>query len=191
MDKLKHLFELGVNVEHGIIPLIGDVSEEMYGHLFMALTSLSNANLNYEEITIVLNTYGGDLYHGFAIYDFLKSRPERIRIVCNGPVMSAGTIILMAGDVREITPLSYLMVHYGFDVNDSHQTLKHNTHLMNTMKKIYRDNSFATPKAISSWFNADTYFTAERALELGLVDKVIDYEKKPKRKKRRATRTRK
>ena len=82
------------------------------------------------------------------------------------------------------------MVHYGFDMNDSHSSLKHNELLMKKMKTIYKENCDATVKQIAGWFNVDTYFTSERALELGLVDKVTEYAKKIKRKKR-ATRTRK
>lgn len=188
---IKSLHELGINVKKGIIPLIGEVGEEMYGHLVMALNTLENAGLEFEELTVLLSTYGGELYHAFGIYDLLKSRPERIRIVCNGPVMSAGTIILMAGDVREMTPLSYLMVHYGFDMQESQSALNQNTHLLDTMKRLYKENSNATARQIAGWFNADTYFTADKALKLGLIDKVNNYEEKSKRKKSRATRIRK
>lgn len=190
MEKLKHLYDLGIDVENGVIPLVGTVDEMMYGHLVNCLTQLSNAKKGYEELTIVLNTYGGELYHAFAIYDLLKMQPMRIRIVCNGPVMSAGTIILMAGDVREMTPLSYLMIHYGFDMQESHSGLKQNADLLDLMKKLYKDNSDATTRTIEGWFDADKYFTAEAALKTGLIDRIQKYGRKTKRKKKRATRAR-
>lgn len=194
MEKLKHLYDLGIDVENGVIPLVGTVDELMYSHLINCLTQLSNAKIGYEELTIVLNTYGGELYHAFAIYDLLRMQPMDIRIVCNGPVMSAGTIILMAGDVREMTPLSYLMIHYGFDMQESHSGLKQNADLLDLMKNLYNEHSDATPRIIEGWFDADKYFTAEAALNIGLVDKVKNYERKtkrkPKRKKKSATRAR-
>ena len=182
MDKLKRLHDLGIDIENGIIPLIGDVNESMYTSLVDSLISLANAGVGYDTITILLNTYGGELYHAFAIYDQLKSQDMKIRIVCNGPVMSAGTIILMAGDVREMTPLSFLMVHYGVDMQESHNGLKQNKRLMETMKKLYVENSTATDKQVSGWFDTDTFFDSEQALKYGLVNKVTKYAKKTKRK---------
>lgn len=182
MDKLTRLNNLSIDIENGIIPLIGEVGDGMYSQLVDGLVSLSNAGLSYDTLTILLNTYGGELYHAFAIYDQLRAQDMKIRIVCNGPVMSAGTIILMAGDVREMTPLSFLMVHYGVDMQESHSGLKQNKRLMDTMKKLYLENSTATSKQISSWFDTDTFFTAEDALKYGLVDKVTKYAKKTKRK---------
>jgi ATP-dependent protease ClpP protease subunit len=191
VEKLKHLYDLGIDVDNGVIPLIGTVDELMYAHLVNSLTQLSNAKKSYEQLTIILNTYGGELYHAFAIYDLLRMQEMSIRIVCNGPVMSAGTIILMAGDVREMTPLSYLMIHYGFDMQESHSGLKQNSDLLDLMKKLYKDNSDASTKTIEGWFDADKYFTASAALKMGLIDKVQKYEQQTKRKKKRATRARK
>jgi len=180
-NRLTQIENLGIDAVHGIIPLIGEVNEEMYTRLIDCITALSNADVAYERLTILLNTYGGDLYNAFAIYDQLKSQEMKIRIVCNGPVMSAGTVILMAGDVREMTPLSFLMVHYGIDAQDSEKTYKHNGHLLKLLKGLYRENSNSSEKTINGWFNSDTYFTAEEALKLGLVDKITQYTKKPKR----------
>lgn len=190
MEKLKRLHDLGIDVDNGMIPLIGTVDEDMYRHLVDCLTQLSNTKQAYPELTILLNTYGGELYHAFAIYDLLRKQEMDIRIVCNGPVMSAGTIILMAGDTREMTPLSFLMIHYGFDMQESHSGLKQNADLLELMKKLYKENSQASAKTVDGWFDADRYFTAKEALKIGLIDKVQTYGKTIKRTKKRATRTR-
>lgn len=186
---LKRLVELGVDINNGIIPLIGDVNEEMYRHLAECFVQMSNAQLGYQEIVLLLNTYGGETYYAFAIYDMLKQQEMKVRIVCNGPVMSAGTIILMAGDTREMSPLSSLMIHYGWNSQENNVDLEQNKRIVRIMSQIYKMNSTADVSDIKTWFNHDTYFTAKEAKKHGLIDKVREYAKKPKRKKS-ATRTR-
>lgn len=188
---VKRLIELGVDIDNGIIPLIGDVDAEMYKMVVECFVNMANAKLEYEQLTFLLNTYGGETYHAFALYDLIKSQEIDIRIVCNGPVMSAGTIILMAGDVREMSPLSSLMIHYGWNSQENNQDLEQNRKIIKIMSSIYKQNSFADIKTVSSWFNHDTYFTAKQALEIGLIDRIKEYAPKAKRKKKRATRTRK
>lgn len=185
MKDFRALQDLGIDVNLGIIPLIGEVGDEMYARLVHCINAISNANIQYEQLTILLNTYGGDLYQAFAIYDLIRRQPMQTRIVCNGPVMSAGTIILMAADVREITPTSYLMYHYGQEANDSEPSAKQNARLLKEMKSIYKDNSNVTPRTLNKWFAHDTYYNAEEALELGLVDRISKYGKKQKRKTKR------
>ena len=181
---MKRLVEMGVDIENGVIPLIGEVDDTLYRYLVESLVQMTNANLKYSEITILLNTYGGETYHAFAIYDLLRHLEMDVRIVCNGPVMSAGTIILMAGDTREMSPLSSLMVHYGWNSQENNQDLEQNKKIIKIMAELYGDNSFADKKTIKKWFDHDTYFTAKQALRIGLIDKVQAYAKKTKRKKR-------
>jgi ATP-dependent protease ClpP protease subunit len=183
-EALKRLIELGVDIDNGAIPLVGMVDDDMYKYIVECITQMSNAQLEYQELTVLLNTYGGETYHAFAIYDLLKHQEMNVRIVCNGPVMSAGTIILMAGDTREMSPLSSLMVHYGWNSQENTQDLEQNKKIVKIMSKIYRENSLADAKTVKEWFNHDTYFTAAQALKIGLIDKVRYYAKKPKRKKR-------
>ena len=188
MKDLRALHDLGIDINKGIIPLVGEVGEEMYARLVHCITAISNNKLAYEQLTVILNTYGGDLYQAFAIYDLLKRQPMPIRIVCNGPVMSAGTIILMAADVREISPNSFLMYHYGQEANDTEQSAKQNARLLKLMKNLYKENSSVTTRTLNKWFSQDTYYNADEALKLGLVDEIMENDVKVKKKSTRKTR---
>lgn len=194
MEKLRLLQELGVDVNNGIIPLTGEICEEMYARLVHCLSAMNNAGIGYDEITILLNTPGGDVYQAFAIIDLLnaqKLQGIKIRVVCNGPVMSAGTLILMCADTREMTPSSHLMIHYGEDNGTScDNDLKHTIHLRGMMKDLYMNNSYVTPKVILNWFSTNVYYNPSQALKMGLIDRICDEPKKPKRKKKSAARSR-
>ena len=64
-------------------------------------------------INIVLNTDGGSVIHGMAIYDCIKACKNYVNIQVLGNAMSMGGIILQAGDNRKMTPNAKLMMHYG------------------------------------------------------------------------------
>ena len=176
MEKLRPLLELNVDINNGIIPLIGEVDDNMYARLVTCLTALSNANLEYSELTILLNTRGGEVDQAFAIYDLLRTQEIPIRVVCNGPVLSAGTIILMAGDKRHMSSHSYLVFHYGQDANTCANDIAHSNYMNKRYNELFKKTKI-TSKILEKWSSTNVYYTPEKALELGIVTGVI-YEKK-------------
>lgn len=173
-----------LKLEHGIdkinrtLALVGEVNEDMYARLLASLMFFASEGDTKKPITIILNTYGGDLYQALGMTDLIKTQSNPVHILCVGPVMSAGTIILQAADVRAMTPQSYLMMHYGQDASDSEQLLLHNTRLLKEIKNLFKTKTKASPRTINGWFTKDTYYNASQCLSSGLVDKVINYEKK-------------
>jgi len=155
----------------------------------MSFITLSNHNIGYDEMTILLNTNGGDVDYAFAIYDQLKAQESKIRVVCNGPVMSAGTIILMAGDKREMTNNSYLLFHYGTDAAGCNNDRSHIDYTNERYNKLFLNNSKTTPKIIEEWYKTNVYYKPQEAMKLGLIQKVHGYVEEKKTKKR-ATRSR-
>jgi ATP-dependent protease ClpP protease subunit len=64
-------------------------------------------------ITLVLNTPGGDWYHGMAIYDVIKECDSPVHIIGRGQVMSMGSIIMQAGSFRMMSKHAKMMIHDG------------------------------------------------------------------------------
>ena len=170
---LQILVEKGIDVQNGIIPINGEVCEEMYDDLLRTINTMANSGIEYEELTVALSTYGGDLYYGFAIHDLLKSQPMPIRMVLNGPVMSAGTVIMLAGKTRTINENSYLMFHYGEAFVDSLKGAKHNDRILKRLKEMYKAGTKASTRTINTWFHSETYYSADDALKLGMVHGII------------------
>lgn len=75
---------------------------------------------NSEPITILMNNPGGDVFHGLAIYDAIKTAKSHCTIKVYGHAMSMGSIILQAADTRTMMPNSKFMIHYGYDRQDNH-----------------------------------------------------------------------
>lgn len=173
---LKVISDHAVDIEDFIIHLNGDVSDEMYDHLVQGVALIEAANGGpVDELTIYLSTYGGDVYYGFAIYDFLKLSSSKIRIVATGPVMSAGVLILQAADERIMMPNSHILVHFGMEVNDNQQTKHQHDLLTRELKRLLIERCTAKEETVKKWFSKESYFDKKRALSVGLVDKVVSY----------------
>lgn len=132
-----------------------------------------------KPIKIILNSPGGDLAQGLAIYDRIRLCKSEVIIEAYGQCMSAASIILQAGDIRCVSPNCILMVHDGEDsVTGSPESVlkwaklgKLQTELM---YQIYSEKS---GKSVSYWSNKcknDYIMTAAKAVAEGLADKVID-----------------
>lgn len=169
--------EYFVDIKNGIIPLVGEVNDDMYAKVSASLMAMSHLVNPPQVVTFVLHTYGGDLYTAFAIYDLIKMQDVRTRVLCNGPVMSAGTVILQAADERVMTPRSYLMYHFGRQVAETQQCVAHFEEIISDVKKLYKESSDASAKVINTWFEKEMYYNAEQALKLGLVDRIEPYAK--------------
>lgn len=169
-------FYSDIDVENGLIPLHGDVDYDMYCKLLYGL----NKTMDNDRVLIYLNTEGGDFYQGLAIYDLIKRFSDNhapVDILCNGPVMSSGIMVLQAARERISLPNTQFMIHYGSDSNEGEQYLKHNAKMMNVMKGIIKTRAVVTKRTLNTWFAKDTFLDTEQALRFGLIDKVLQHGK--------------
>lgn len=188
MDNRSAIIDNKVDLDNGIIPILGEVDDEMYTHLLTSIMALQSQKKKVKQLTFILNTYGGDVYQAMAIYDLIKAQQLKTTVICNGPVMSAGNIILQAADNRIMTKRSYLMFHFGGQNADTAQCLAHFAEVTEDIKDLYKSNSKLSSKVVNTWFTKDTYYNANDALKYGLIDGIEQYE--PKKEKKNAKRIR-
>ena len=137
------------------------------------LTFISN-----DPIKIVMNTQGGSVYDGLAIYDAINNCPAHITITALGCVMSMGVIVLQAADHRVAYPFTRLMAHDGEDSASGHTR---DFEKAGDESRVIRLNMYAilakhTGKPASYWsrkLSRDYYMSAQQALSEGLLDEVI------------------
>lgn len=149
--------------------LVGEVGDEMLDKTIKFAESLKNP---LDPVEIVLSTEGGYVHSGLGIFDTLVNIPNHKTIHCVGACMSAGTIILGAGDYRTSTINTQFMVHYGTEYNDSEDTSRHNKKIKELLKTILCEYTGITKRTINNWFTREKYFTAEQALKLGFIDEI-------------------
>jgi ATP-dependent Clp protease protease subunit len=144
---------------------------------------LDNTKEADQPINIILNTPGGDFYHGIGIYDAIRQCKNEVNIVGYGYVMSMGSVIMQAADNRAISENACMMLHYGTNGFGGHSKdfeswANENSRINVDMESIYLERikqkhpSF-TRKKLQKLITFDRFLTAKAALELGLVDKII------------------
>jgi len=141
---------------------------------------LSAAFFPEREAHIYVNTYGGDVHTMFAIMDAIQSLPNTTKTIGIGKIMSAGGPILLSGDVRSMTKNSYLMIH---DISavmagtpaEVQAELEFIEKLKKRFARFVSVRSKLTPQMVMDLMDEkkNSYFSAEEALEMGLIDEII------------------
>lgn len=132
------------------------------------------------DITIHINSVGGDLYAGVAIYNRLKELPANITTINDGLAASAASLIFQAGDTRKVNAGSNLMVHQAmgflfgyYRLPDLQQVSRQLRAANNTAIAIYAEASGRDKDAIKRMVDAETWLTGQEAVDAGLADEVI------------------
>ena len=134
-----------------------------------------------KEINMYINSPGGVVTSGLAIYDTMQFVRPPISTLCVGQAASMGSLLLTAGaaDLRFTLPNSRIMIHQpsgGFQ-GQATDIMLHAQEILNLKKRlneIYVRHTGQTFKAIEEALERDKFLTADQAKEFGLVDKVID-----------------
>lgn len=133
-----------------------------------------------DSITVHINSVGGDMYAGIAIYNRLKGLAAKVTTINDGLAASAGSLIFMAGDTRKVNAGSNLMIHgaagflYGYyQVQDlaaiKKQLEAHNKAGIN----IYAEATGRDKDTIKSMVDKETWLTGADAVEAGFAHEVI------------------
>ena len=133
-----------------------------------------------ENITLHINSGGGELYAGLAIYNRLKALKGTITTINDGLAASAASLIFQAGDVRKMNAGSNLMAHgvagflYGYyNVEDLKELITefkaHNKAVVN----VYAEAMGVSYEEAKSFVEGETWLTGEEAVNKGLADEVI------------------
>ena len=134
-----------------------------------------------DNITIHINSGGGDMYSGVSIYNRLKALPANIITINDGLAASAASIIFQAGNTRKVNAGSNIMVHQAsalfwgyFNSNELRDELKDLDAANNAAVNIYAEVSGRTTKEMKKLVDAKTWLTGQEAVDEGLADEVIE-----------------
>lgn len=161
------------------LPVTGDVNSAMAFDVCQQLLQLEHEDPS-AEITLYVSTPGGDVSAGLAIVDTMCTISCPVRTVCLDMAASMGAIIFVSGDRREIFPNAELMIHDPLIQNVSgsalsvQETSRRLMGLRRTLSQILADRSGLSVKRVQSLTAKDTFLTAERAVELGFADAIVE-----------------
>ena len=138
--------------------------------------------LNYaeEDITVKINSYGGDVSEAHAIFNLLRDYKGKVTIEIIGICASAATIIAMAGDIIKIKSNALFMIHetsiFLSDIvktSDLSKIIESLSKMNETLIDVYSMRTKISKDEIRSMLNKETWMTAEEARIKGFIDEVI------------------
>ena len=163
------------------IIFITGVVEDAISTLVVAQLLFLEAENPKKEIAMYINSPGGVVTAGLAVYDTMQFIRPAISTLCVGQAASMGSLLLTAGrkDMRFALPNARIMVHQpsgGFQ-GQATDIMIHAQEILNVRKRlneIYVKHTGQPLKKIEEALERDQFFTAEGAREFGLVDKVLE-----------------
>lgn len=131
------------------------------------------------EISVRINSPGGHIFDGFAIYNALLSHPARVTVHVDGVAASAASFIAQAGDDIVVARASSMMVHGGSGMcigkaGDMREMADLLDKLDGQMAAIYAQRSERPAAEWLAQMGTDRWYTAEEAVAAGLADRMAD-----------------
>jgi len=164
-----------------IIFVSGPVHDEMATVIVAQLLFLEAENPN-KEIAMYINSPGGVVSSGLAIYDTMQYIKPKISTVCIGQAASMGSLLLCGGTpgMRMSLPNSRVMVHQpsgGFQgqATDIALHAKEILELKDRLNKIYVKHCGQKLETVEEALDRDNFMTAEQAKEWGLIDQIVTH----------------
>ena len=132
-----------------------------------------------DTINLRLNSPGGSVFEGVAIYNLLASNSAKVTVHIDGLAASIASIIAMAGDEIRMADNALMMIHdpWGMAVGTAEDMRKEAETLevvRDTLVGTYAKRTTATESEISDWMNAETWMDAAFAVENGFADQVTE-----------------
>jgi ATP-dependent Clp protease protease subunit len=163
-----------------IIFITGPIEDGMASLVVAQLLFLEAENPK-KEISMYINSPGGIVTSGLAIYDTMQFIRPAVSTLCTGQAASMGSLLLAAGakDLRFALPNARIMVHQpsgGFQ-GQATDIMLHAQEILNLKRRlneIYVKHTAQPLKKIEDALERDMFLTAEMAKDFGLIDKVID-----------------
>ena len=155
--------------------------EDMMSTLVVAQLLFLEADNPKKEISMYINSPGGVVTSGLAVYDTMQFVRPPISTLCVGQAASMSALLLAAGakDLRYALPNVRIMIHQpsgGFE-GQATDIMLHAQEILNLKKRlndIYVKHTGQPLKKIEDALERDTFLTAEMAKDFGIVDQVID-----------------
>jgi ATP-dependent Clp protease protease subunit len=163
------------------IIFLGTPIEDQVANLVVAQLLHLEAEDPEKDISIYINSPGGSIYSGLAIYDTMHFVKPDIQTMCVGVAMSMGSLLLAGGTKgkRACLPNSRILIHQpsaGFEGQSTDIEI-HAREILKVRERIdeiYALHTGRTQEEVRRDMERDRFFTAEQAKEYGMIDRVLE-----------------
>jgi ATP-dependent Clp protease protease subunit len=196
-DNLRRTFNRGA-LSPGVLRLAADEEKKeaevfVYGDIggwFDGVTAedfaKEVAGLDVDSITVQLNSGGGVVFDGVAIYNALAQHKAKVVVNITGIASSIASVIAMAGDEIRIAEGAHVMIHkpWSFAIGDA-EDMRKEAEVLDKLESgiidIYEARTGKDRKQLEDWVAAETWFKGQEAVDAGFADEMVPAKKKEKK----------
>ncbi|MBT8123899.1 MAG: Clp protease ClpP, partial [Gammaproteobacteria bacterium] len=136
-----------------------------------------------DKINLRINSPGGDVFDGMAIFNAIKRHPAKVTTEIDGVAASMASLIALAGDTVNMSELGLFMIHEPFSlVLGTADDMRSEADLLDKIAdqgvSIYQASSNLTEMEIMAAMSAETWYTAEEAYDAGFIHNIVENESK-------------
>src|SRR5437588_1726717 len=164
------------------IVFLGTPIDDMVANLIVAQLLHLESQDPDKDISIYINSPGGSIYSGLAIYDTIQFIKPEVQTICIGIAMSMGSLLMAGGakGKRFALPNSRLLIHQpsaGFEGQSSDIEIhaRENLKVRERIDEIYAQHTEQPLEQVHADMERDRFFKADEAVEYGLIDRVIEH----------------
>jgi ATP-dependent Clp protease, protease subunit len=163
------------------IVMVGSVIDDEVANVVVAQLLHLESDDPDKDISLYVNSPGGDVYAGLAIYDTMAFVKPDVRTICVGTAMSMGAVLLAAGATgkRSALPNAKILIHqvwtgqFGGQASDVEIRAREVLDLKRRVEGILADHTGQPLDRVSQDTDRDHFMTAAEAAEYGLIDEVL------------------
>lgn len=174
-----YALELDEETKEADLMIFGDITSYPWMESDVSSYNLSKklAELDADRINVHINSYGGEVAEGLAIYNTLKQHRAKIRTYCDGFACSIASVIFMSGDERIMSNASMLMVHNPWtyasgNAAELRKTAEDLDKMAQASVNAYMENATITEEEIKALMDEETWILPQEALDYGLATSV-------------------
>lgn len=135
--------------------------------------------LDVDTINVYINSYGGEVAEGLAIYNNLKRHKAKIKTYCDGFACSAASVIFMAGDERVMSTASLLMIHNAWtytsgNANDLRKQADDLDTITQASINAYMQEVNITEEELKQMLDNESWISPQDALEKGFATSIVN-----------------
>jgi ATP-dependent Clp protease protease subunit len=164
------------------IIFLGDAVDDQIANLIVAQLLHLESEDPDKDISLYINSPGGQIYAGLAIYDTMQFIKPDVTTICFGMAMSMGSLLLTGGAAgkRLALPNSRILIHqpsggYQGQSADIEIHAQEILDLRHRMDEIYANHTGQSIEKVHDDMDRDRYFKPDQAVEYGLIDRIIEH----------------
>ena len=186
-ESMRKYWQLEVKGAEASIFIYGDIVSEPWKWYESDVTSYDLVKeiegLDVDVIHCYINSYGGEVAEGLAIYNALKRHKAKVKTYCDGFACSAASVVFMAGDERIMSASSMLMIHNAWmwaagDANELRKQADDLEKINEASNNAYLEHINISKEQLQEMLDKETWLTAQEALDMGFCTTVVNDRKK-------------